>query len=201
VHAFFVKVNRQISKWFRFCIKSDLKIYDKENILKEPAIYAIRHESAWETLVLMSIIPKASFVIKYELTAIPLFKEISRRLKMIAIDRKEGRRSISIMLDQTQDRLKEQFNVLIFPEGTRMPKGTFDCMRTGIYAIYRHTNAKVVPVALNSGEVWPRRSFLKYPGCIKVKFMPHINPGLNKVEFMSLLEKGIRLGTVSLYEQ
>jgi 1-acyl-sn-glycerol-3-phosphate acyltransferase len=200
IHAFFVKVNQRIHRWFCFCIGASLKVYDKENILTEPAIYAIRHESAWETLAFMSIVPRACFVLKAELARIPFFGEIIKRLKMIAINRKDGLRVISVMSKQAADRLQERFNVMIFPEGTRMSSGQFGKLHAGVYAIYKESGAKVVPVALNSGKVWPRRVFTKYPGCIKVKFMPYIAPGLGKAEFMSLLEEKIKSGTTSLYE-
>ncbi|MDR1366266.1 MAG: 1-acyl-sn-glycerol-3-phosphate acyltransferase [Holosporales bacterium] len=200
IHAFFVKLNQRIHRWFCFCIGVSLKVYDKENILAEPAIYAIRHESAWETLAFMSIVPRACFVLKAELAYVPLFGEIIKRLKMIAINRKDGLRAIPVMTKQAADRLQKQFNVMIFPEGTRMASGQFSKLHAGVYAIYKESGAKVVPVALNSGKVWPRRVFTKYPGCIKVKFMPYIAPGLGKTEFMLLLEERIKLGTMSLYE-
>ena len=101
-HAFFVTLNQRIHRWFCFCIGVSLKVYDKENILAEPAIYAIRHESSWETLAFMSIVPRACFVLKAELARVPLFGKIIKRLRMIAINRKDGLRAISVMTSKAQ---------------------------------------------------------------------------------------------------
>ncbi len=191
---FFTNVNKWINQWFCFCIGSKVKIYGKENLLSEPAIYAVRHESTWETITLMSIIPNSCFVLKAELASIPLFAGVIRKLKMIPIDRKLGFRAISHMTAQANDRLKDGVNVIIFPEGTRMPTGEFGELLPGVFALYKKTGAKVVPVALNSGRSWPRRKFSKVPKTVKVKFMPPINSGLEKEDFMNLLQNQIKSG-------
>ena len=82
-------------------------------------------------------------------------------------------------------------SMLIFPQGTRVPPGTSKPYEIGVFALYESTGLPVVPVALNSGLFWPRKSWLKYPGIVDIHFLEPIQPGLTRKQFMAKLEQQI----------
>jgi len=87
---------------------------------------------------------------------------------------------------------------VIFPEGTRAPVGGRNPYHPGVAALYRHLGCPVVPVALNSGLFWPRRSFVKRPGRIALEFLAPIEPGLDRKRFMAELEQRLESATARL---
>jgi 1-acyl-sn-glycerol-3-phosphate acyltransferase len=159
----------------------------ENNLLKEPAIYAIRHESTWETLVLISKFKEPIFVLKEELLKIPLFGILSKKAGTIAVDRDNGTKSLMKALGKVEAAIASGHPVIIFPEGTRMAHGEYVPLKRGIALFYSKANCQVVPVIHNSGRFWPRRGFIKKPGVITVKFLDPIAPGLSKNEFMDKL--------------
>jgi 1-acyl-sn-glycerol-3-phosphate acyltransferase len=161
----------------------------EENILEEPAIYAVRHESIWETLVLIQKFFEPIFVLKEELLKIPFFGALSSAAGTIAIDRNNGARSLMDMVGKVELAIRSGHAVVIFPEGTRMASGETISLKRGIALFYSRCNCPVVPVIHNSGRFWPRRGFLKKPGTISVKFLDPILPGLSKDEFMDKLNR------------
>ncbi|MEI8207867.1 MAG: lysophospholipid acyltransferase family protein [Methylococcales bacterium] len=138
----------------------------------QPTIFLSNHQSAWETLALRYILPPHSVVIKRELLYLPIWGWSLLALKSIVINRKNQRASLKSLLDQGSRYLKEGLSVLIFPEGTRA--GARDVLKFNIGgAMLAHkTGYPVIPVAHNAGDFWPRYSFFKYPGVIKVKIGP-----------------------------
>jgi 1-acyl-sn-glycerol-3-phosphate acyltransferase len=162
-------------------------IENEHNIINEPAIYAIRHESTWETLMLIYKFKNPIFVLKQELLNVPLFGTLSKKTGTIAIDRSNGTRSLIGVLGKVEDSIANGHTVVIFPEGTRMSYGKFVPLKRGIALFYKKANCPVIPVIHNSGCFWPRRGFIKKPGVITVKFLDPIAPGLSKDEFMDRL--------------
>jgi 1-acyl-sn-glycerol-3-phosphate acyltransferase len=162
-------------------------IENRHNILDVPAIYAIRHESTWETLVLIQLFRQPIFVLKKELLKIPLFGIISKKAGVIEIDRENGIESLINATRRIQQSLAKGHPVIIFPEGTRVPSGSHAELKRGISLFYRQANCAVVPVVHNSGKFWPRHGFVKMPGKIVVKFLDPIQPGLSQDEFMNRL--------------
>jgi 1-acyl-sn-glycerol-3-phosphate acyltransferase len=116
----------------------------------------------------------------------------------IGIDRSAGFRAVKMMMPEVDRVLAEGSQVLVFPEGTRTPVGDQRPYHPGIAGIYAHTDAPVVPVALNSGVFWGRRSFLKYPGVITIEFLPPMPPGLNRKTFLTELQTRIETATERL---
>ncbi|MDR0753704.1 MAG: 1-acyl-sn-glycerol-3-phosphate acyltransferase, partial [Holosporaceae bacterium] len=159
----------------------------EENILKEPAIYAIRHESIWETLILIHKFKEPVFVLKEELLKIPLFGTLSKKAGAIAIDRNNGVKSLKSIVGQVEAAITQGHPVIIFPEGTRMLSGVYAPLKRGIALFYKKANCHVVPIIHNSGRCWPRRRFIKRPGMITVKIINPIRPGLSSDEFMDKL--------------
>ncbi|MDR2107350.1 MAG: 1-acyl-sn-glycerol-3-phosphate acyltransferase [Holosporaceae bacterium] len=164
-------------------------IENKKNILKEPAIYAIRHESVWETLVLINKFKYPIFILKKELIRIPLFGTMSLRAGTIVIDRKNGIKSLAEAAKKVDCAIKEGCSVIIFPEGTRMASGVFSPLKRGVALFYKNVACPVVPVVHNSGKFWPRRGFIKKPGTITLTFRDPISPGLSTDEFMDRLNE------------
>ena len=164
------------------------EIRGTENRPSGPAIYASKHQSAWETLFFRLIVADCAFVLKRDLMWIPLWGWYVWRMGMIGIDRSAGVRSIKKMIARAHGVLAAGRPIVVFPQGTRVSPGAKGAYLSGIAAIYRELNVSVVPVALNSGLFWPRRRFVKFPGTITVEFLKPIPPGLKRVEFMEQLE-------------
>lgn len=178
----------------------NVEIDGAENIGQKPAIYAMRHESAWETLMLVHKFEQPIFVMKKELFSIPIFGPMARKSGAISIDREHGVQALTSALKQIKERVAEGHEVVIFPEGTRMPAGKFSGIKRGIALFYRVANCPVIPIVHNSGKFWPPRGFIKHPGTIKMKVFPAIQPGLPQDEFMKKLNDTFRTGIEELIE-
>ena len=167
---------RIISLWARMMVAASAaicgiryRVIGAENIPHgSSCIILSKHQSAWETLVFQVIFPPQVWVVKRELLWIPFFGWGLAMLEPIAIDRGSGARALRQMLEQGRDRLARGFCIVIFPEGTRVAPGARRDYQPGGAWLAAKTGAPVVPVALNSGELWPRNAFLKYPGTITV---------------------------------
>ncbi len=170
--------------WTRFAIFAARAIcgirYQVEgwhNLPDEPAIILCKHQSAWETLWLPSAMPRElTFVYKKELNWVPFFGWGIASLQMISINRGQGADAFEQVVTQGTDRLARGWWIVIFPEGTRTPPGSIKRYKTGGARLAVRTGAKIVPIAHNTGEIWPRRSFMKHPGVITVSILPAIDP-------------------------
>lgn len=180
----------------------DYEVRGRSNIPTTPAIFAIKHQSAWDTLAVASLLPAPVVVLKRELFWIPLYGWYARRAGMIAIDRSAGASALRRMLRAGRAALAKGRSIVIFPQGTRTSPaslgGAAKPYQPGVAALYGDLAVPVVPVALNSGIFWSRRAFCKYPGRIVVEFLPPIPPGLNKRDFLLRLENVIETATARL---
>jgi 1-acyl-sn-glycerol-3-phosphate acyltransferase len=165
------------------------------------AIFAFKHQSAWETLAIHLLLDGAAIALKRELTRIPLFGWCLVHAGMIRIDREGGARALRRLIEDARAALARAAPIVIFPEGTRLPPGERRPYHPGVVALYKHLDCRVVPVALNSGVFWARRSFVKHPGRIVVEFLPPIEPGLERKEFMAELERRLETATARLVDQ
>jgi len=140
-----------------------------ENLPQGPAVLLPKHQSAWDTLWLPATMPrKLTFVYKRELHRVPFFGWALATLGMINIDRSKGQTAFEQVLEQGAALLRDDWWIVIFPEGTRTPPGSNKRYKTGGVRLAVRTGAPVVPIALNSGECWPRKAFLKKPGEVTV---------------------------------
>ena len=162
------------------------------------AIFAFKHQSAWETLAIHLLLDGAAIALKRELTQIPLFGWTLLHAGMIRIDRQGGPRALRGLVAGGRAALARGAPIVIFPEGTRVPPGEHRPYHPGVAALYRHLHCPVVPVALNSGVFWGRRSFVKRPGRIVVEFLPPIEPGLERQAFMAELHDRLEPATERL---
>ncbi|MEE8333487.1 MAG: lysophospholipid acyltransferase family protein [Alphaproteobacteria bacterium] len=165
-----------------------------------PAIFAAKHQSAWDTMMITRLLPDPAIVLKKELLSVPFFGWYVRRHGAIAIDRKAGASALRQMLRDARRAVEDGRDIFVFPEGTRTAPGERRPYHSGVAALYRDLGLPVVPVALNSGMFWGRRSFLKRAGDITLRVLPPIPPGLKRREFMQRLEKVIETETTALTE-
>lgn len=172
---------RFVSQWARFNIwwlrvscGLAFEVEGKERIPAEAAVIFCKHQSAWETLALQLIFPPQIWLLKRELLWIPFFGWGLAVLDPIAIDRRQKRNALKSLLQQGKQRLQTGRWVVIFPEGTRVPPGAHRPFQLGGAKLAEYAGVPVVPVAHNAGYFWPRRSFLKYPGTIRICIGPRI---------------------------
>ncbi|OED36687.1 hypothetical protein AB833_26420 [Chromatiales bacterium (ex Bugula neritina AB1)] len=144
------------------------------NIPDTPCIVMSKHQSTWETYYLPTVLPRSVYVAKKSLLWIPIVGWALLVLRFIMIDRKSGHTAVSQMVTQADERMKQGMSVIIFPEGTRVPLQAPPNYRIGGAVVAEQTQRDVLPVALNTGEFWPRLGFIKWPGEITVSFGPVI---------------------------
>lgn len=154
--------------WLRQTCRLTHEVEGTENIPAEPAIVLCKHQSAWETLTLQYYFSPQVWVLKRELLQVPFLGWGLAALRPIAIDRRAGRDAMSQVLEQGRQRLASGCWVVVFPEGTRVPVGKKRRYKLGGATLAEKTGKPVVPVAHNAGLYWPRNSFFKYPGTIRL---------------------------------
>lgn len=146
-----------------------------ENIPDHACVVMSKHQSTFECFYLSILFPQFVFVAKRSLTLIPIFGWALVLLKFILIDRKSGKTAIAQMVEQSRDRIANDVNVVIFPEGTRMPVNAPPNYRSGGAIVACKIGADILPVAHNAGEFWPRMGFIKWPGEITISIGPAIS--------------------------
>ncbi|MBN9427880.1 MAG: 1-acyl-sn-glycerol-3-phosphate acyltransferase [Burkholderiales bacterium] len=145
------------------------RVIGAENLPDGPAILLSKHQSTWETFFYPAYMPRElCFVFKRELLFVPFFGWGIGLLSMIHIDRRRGTDAFEHVVRQGSRKLAEGRWIIMFPEGTRTPAGSQGRYKSGGPRLAVRTGTPVVPIAVNSGECWPRKSFLKYPGLITV---------------------------------
>lgn len=154
--------------WLRVTCGLKFEVEGAAHIPTQPAIIASQHQSGWETMALQLIFPRQVWVAKKELAWIPFFGWGLAAVSAILIDRNSRIKAHQQLIDQGQDRMKDGFWIVIFPEGTRLPPGHLGKFKHGGTRLAQALNVPLVPVALNSGEYWPKNAFLKHPGTIRV---------------------------------
>lgn len=145
-----------------------------EHLPRQPSIILAKHQSAWETLAFQVFLPPQVWVLKRSLLKVPFFGWGLAMMNPIAIDRTAGMRALKQTLEQGRDRLASGFWIVIFPEGHRHLPGEPTTYHIGGAWLASQTGAPVVPIALNSGYLWKRDAFVKYPGTITVSIGPAI---------------------------
>ena len=157
----------------------------------ETVIYASKHQSAWETIVLYAVLKAPITVMKRELLFLPLIGFFFLRAGCIAVNRSGGMKALRELRASALRIRENPRSILIFPQGTRVMPRTPHDYQIGVFTLYDTTGFTVIPIALDSGRVWPRNSWLKFPGRVRVRFLEPIKPGLTRKQFMSTLEHQI----------
>jgi 1-acyl-sn-glycerol-3-phosphate acyltransferase len=167
------------------------EVRGREHVPKGGCVIAMKHQSVWDTCAMFAIFDCPVFVLKSELMFIPFFGWALARLGCIPVKRGTGKRALDTMVRGTRVALDKGKQVVIFPEGTRTRVGQPADYKTGISHLYTALGVACVPAALNSGLVWPRRSFLRPPGVITVEVLPPIPPGLDRRVMFERVVSGI----------
>jgi 1-acyl-sn-glycerol-3-phosphate acyltransferase len=171
-----------------------------EKIQKGPLIVASKHQSMWETFALLQFFDQPLFILKRELKWIPLFGWYVMKADMIGVNRKAGGRSLLRMARRAGEQVRRGRQLVIFPEGTRRPVDAPPRYKSGVAQIYVDCGVACLPVALNSGLFWPRRTFMRFPGTLVVEFLDPLPPGLSRDEFLARVSAVIEEATNRLVE-
>jgi 1-acyl-sn-glycerol-3-phosphate acyltransferase len=172
-----------------------------EKIPPGPLIVASKHHSTWETFALLTLFDDPTFIIKRELMWIPLFGWYTWKGGMVPVRRGARAQALSEMAVLARSEIRRGRQLIIFPEGTRRPPGAEPRYKFGVAHLYAEIGVPCIPVALNSGLFWRRRSFLRRPGTVRVEFLNLIPPGLDRQEFFERLQSEIETATARLIEQ
>ena len=164
-----------------------------ENLKKHEKFFvASAHQSMFETFALQIVINGPIFILKKELTKIPFFGWGLKKIGAIVIVRNTVTKENLNFFDRVKESInKSNRPLLIFPQGTRVKYKEKVPFKKGVGRIYQSLEIPCVPVALNSGKVWPKNSFNKYPGKITISFLNPISPGLEKEKFIERLQTDI----------
>lgn len=177
-------------------IKADFR--GMEKIPPGALILASKHQSAWETFVLLTILDDPVFILKRELMWIPLFGWCLWKGEMIPVNRGARGPALAAMTERARYELSRGRQIIIFPEGTRRPPGAEPKYKFGVAHLYAATGVPCVPVALNSGLFWPRRSFRRFPGTVRLEILDPIPPGLDRQTFAERLREEMETATAKL---
>ena len=133
-----------------------------------PAILLVKHQSTWETFCMPALMPHPlAYVFKKELLYVPFFGWAMGRMDMIHIDRSKRAQAFNKVVEQGQRLLNQGTWVIMFPEGTRIPRGQKGTYKSGGTRLAVETGAPVIPIAVTSAKCWPRKAFVKKPGTVE----------------------------------
>lgn len=189
-------VRRQAVRWARFhrwCARRLLGVRSRieGEIPSGPLLFASKHQSMYETLELLVILDDPAIVVKRELADVPLWGAVARKQGVIPVDRTGSAAALRTMLRAARAAVADDRPIVIFPEGTRVLPGEHPPLRAGFAGLYRSLELPVVPVALDSGRLWPRGAFVKRPGVITFRFQEPIPPGLPRDEIETRVHAAI----------
>ena len=176
----------------------EIEIRGRERLPEGAFVVASKHQSAWDTIIWHIIVDDPAIVMKKELLLIPMYGWYSKKAQMIPVDRKAGAKALRTMMRAAEAATAMGRPLIIFPEGTRSAPGERKPYQPGTMAFYRHLKLPVVPVALNSGLFWSKRTPIKRPGKIILEFLEPIEPGMAKQQFNEELENRIETATANL---
>jgi 1-acyl-sn-glycerol-3-phosphate acyltransferase len=177
----------------RLFLNTKVIFHGLENLKKVDKFFvASAHQSMFETFVLQAPLSFPIFVLKKELLRIPLFGWYLKKIGSIEIIRETTTKENLNFFDKIKNTVqKHNRPLLIFPQGTRVKFDDRSPFKKGVGRIYDSLKLPCIPVALNSGKIWPKSSFIKYPGNIHISFLEPIKPGLEKSVFLKILEEKI----------
>jgi len=192
--------NRWLAAYKAICGVS-YEVLGREHLPRGGCVIAMKHQSTWDTFAMFAVFPEPVFVFKSELARIPFFGWTLLRLGCIPVQRGTGKSALESMIEGTNTACQNGKQVVIFPEGTRGVVGAPAEYKSGVSHLYHATGRACVPVALNSGMLWPRRKFLRPPGTITIEILPPIPPGLHRKEMHSRMTADIETAAQRLYRR
>jgi 1-acyl-sn-glycerol-3-phosphate acyltransferase len=194
-----LKLHARTELWLlKHIVGLDYEVRGLDKLPQRPFLVASKHQSAWETFAIIPLFHDPALLVKRELFWIPLHGWFSYKFGMIPVARDKGAAALRRMLQAAKERIAMGREIIIFPEGTRRAPGAPPDYKTGIALLYNALNVPCVPVALNSGYFWPRRSWTRKPGKVVVEILDPIPPGLPKTEFLTRLQETIETASARL---
>jgi 1-acyl-sn-glycerol-3-phosphate acyltransferase len=175
-----------------------VEVRGREHIPKGAALVAPKHQCMLDVFAQFRVLPASAFVMKKELLWIPWFGWYASRVGAIVVDRGAHAMALRKLVREAKQRFARNRQVVIFPEGTRVPVGAAGDYKPGVAALYREIDVPVHPVATNSGVHWPAHGFIRRPGTIVFEYLEPIPPGLKRAEFMRLLKSRIEEASARL---
>lgn len=188
-----LKTHAIVVLWLmKVIIGTRMEVRGLDKLPKRPYLVACKHQSAWDTFALIPLFFDPAMVMKAELRHIPFYGWFSRKFEHVFVERSRGPAALRKLVRDAKERASSaQREIILFPEGTRRPPGAAPDYKPGAVALYEGLDLPCVPVALNSGLYWPRRSLMRYPGTIIVEILDPIPPGLARSEFRRELQTRI----------
>jgi 1-acyl-sn-glycerol-3-phosphate acyltransferase len=190
---------RGVMLWLRVIAGIRVVVTGRENLPQEPAIIAAKHQSAWETFGMMWMVPNGVLIMKQTVLLLPVIGWYLYAAGHLPIDRNANAATLRKMLKLMQRAKSQGRHVLIFPEGTRVPVGATPELQVGVLGLARQGKMPIVPVSLDSGKVWPKNSFLKYPGLISVHIHPALPYDLDKRTLLATLHEKINMNPAMMH--
>ena len=167
------------------------RIEGEEFMPQSGALIAANHQSMWETIALYAILPNPVMILKQELVRIPVYGWWAKPTGSIIVDREGGAKTLRKMQADARDKIKAGDQVIVFPEGTRIAPGMTTKFHPGVAGIYNAADTTCTPVAHDSGVFWRHPGITKIPGEITLRFLPSIEKGLERRQFMTTLKSAI----------
>jgi 1-acyl-sn-glycerol-3-phosphate acyltransferase len=187
-----LKAHAIVTLWLlKIIVGTRMEVRGREKLPKPPYLVASKHQSAWDTFALIPIFTDPALVMKAELRHIPFYGWFSRKFEHVFVARERGPSALRKLVRDAKDRADAGREVLIFPEGTRRAPAAAPDYKPGAVALYEGLGLPCVPMALNSGLYWPRRSLMRYPGTIIVEILDPIPANLPRAEFRAELQHRI----------
>ncbi len=179
----------RICTWLlRVICGTTLEVRGRDKLPPAPFLVAAKHQSTWDTFALIPLLRDPAIVLKEELKWIPVYGWFCLKFEHILVRRERAATALRLLVGDAKARAAEHREILIFPEGTRQTPGAPPAYKPGYVALYEGLGLPCVPLALNSGVFWPRRSMRRYPGTIVVEFLDPVPPGLPRAEFRKIVE-------------
>jgi len=175
----------------RWICGTRIEVRGRSNIPPGPSLIVAKHQSTWETFALIPVFKDPAVVLKDELKWIPFYGWFCIKFRHIRVKREKATAALKSLIADAKDRAAAGREIIIFPEGTRRTPGAPPDYRPGYVALYEALGIPAVPLALNSGLFWPRRSLLRFPGTIVIECLPAISPGRPRAEFRREIENAI----------
>jgi 1-acyl-sn-glycerol-3-phosphate acyltransferase len=184
--------------WLKVICATHYEVRGRENIPDGACLVASKHQSTWDTFALIPVFRDPAMVMKAELGWIPLYGWFSYKFQHIFVQRDKGPSALKAMIRDARDRAQQGREIVIFPEGTRRPPGAQPDYKPGFVALYDALHLPCVPLALNSGLFWPRRSFMRYPGTIIIEILKPVPAGLPRKQAGQLIQVSIETACARL---
>lgn len=182
----------------RWICGTSLEVRGRKNLPNGGYLVIAKHQSAWDTFALIPLFRDPAIVLKDELKWIPFYGWFCVKFEHILVKRDKASAALKTLIADSRARIAVNREIVIFPEGTRTLPGAAPDYKPGYVALYEALGAPAVPLALNSGLYWPRRSLWRYPGTVIVEILPALPPGIARAEFRQKIETAIESACAQL---